>query len=115
MLPFKGHPISPTSSSIQGAAVCGPNGEIELRPVARRVSDVRLALNDRSCQIIRAMPRRGHLLAISTRVAEAESHRQNPPLGNVLLPRTACAGLTGVRQMAKWCRCAWRRYPAKPG
>jgi adenylate cyclase len=55
-----------------------PNLVVTDESLTRCVSDVRLALGDRSQQIIRTVPRRGYLLAVPTREAEADATSSDP-------------------------------------
>jgi DNA-binding winged helix-turn-helix (wHTH) protein len=55
-----------------------PNLVVTDESLTRCVSDVRLALGDRSQQIIRTVPRRGYLLAVPTLEAEADATSSDP-------------------------------------
>jgi DNA-binding winged helix-turn-helix (wHTH) protein len=76
-----------------------PNLVVTDESLTRCVSDVRLALGDRSQQIIRTVPRRGYLLAVPTREAEAVATSSDPVAAGFSFipdPKTTSQKTSGV-------------------
>lgn len=85
-----------------------PNVTVADEALARCVSDVRLALNDRSQSIIKTLPRRGYLFAAVVSLASAgndgragiDARAPAPPFSLVVLPFTSLGGDSGQNYLA---------------
>jgi TolB-like protein/Flp pilus assembly protein TadD len=84
-------------------AAIWPNVTVSDESLARCVSDIRLALNDRDQRIIKTVPRRGYLFAASVVASSAAAEsgpKTVPPLSIVVLPFVNLGGDPGLDSFA---------------